>query len=72
MSRPCEIEDQIRLAGEQLCAPPSPTRRRFLQRSLASAAGLTCADFLGASRGCLARVPTRVRAVWRVSRGVCR
>ena len=27
---------------------------------------------LGASRGCLAKVPTRVRAVWRVSRGACR
>ena len=45
MSRPCEIEDQIRLSGEQLWAPQS-TRRRFMARSLASVAGLTCADFL--------------------------
>jgi hypothetical protein len=46
MPRPCEIDNQIQHEGEQLIRPPLPTRRRFLSRSLASVAGLTCADFL--------------------------
>lgn len=46
MSRSCELDDSIQHAGDQLFKPPLPARRRFLRRSLASVAGLTCADFL--------------------------
>ena len=46
MRRPCEIDNQIQTVGEQLVRPPMPERRRFLKRSLASVAGLTCTDFL--------------------------
>jgi hypothetical protein len=46
----CEVEPEVRPTSEpqatQQALPPWHSRRRFVQRSLASLAGLTCADFL--------------------------
>ncbi|MGN6133137.1 MAG: DUF1501 domain-containing protein [Aureliella sp.] len=42
----CDVQPQIEAAQAQLAAPPWPSRRNFLRRSLGSIAGLTCADFL--------------------------
>ncbi len=46
MKEPCQVDDQIRGLPDQLATPPWPSRRGFLQRSIGSIAGLTCADFL--------------------------
>jgi hypothetical protein len=48
MSRqsPCNVDQRIQDVPAQLASPPWPSRRNFLRRSLASVAGLTCADFL--------------------------
>ena len=46
MKKPCQIDEQIRGLSDQLATPPWPSRRGFLQRSIGSIAGLTCADFL--------------------------
>ena len=46
----CKVDPEIRsLSESDLCdlRPPTFSRRRFLGRSAASIAGLTCADFLG-------------------------
>ena len=47
MKRPCVVDSSIQFNPEgQLAIPPLP-RRRFLRGLAATAAGLTCADFLG-------------------------
>ena len=46
MSDQCHVDDQVRAVSAAQLAPPWPSRRRFLKRSMASVSGLTCADFL--------------------------
>ena len=46
MRKPCRVDEQISGLPDQLATPPWPSRRGFLQRSIGSIAGLTCADFL--------------------------
>ncbi len=43
---PCQVDVPINAVRSQDVTPPWPSRRSFLQRSLGSLAGLTCADFL--------------------------
>ncbi|MDA1276193.1 MAG: hypothetical protein O2960_19435 [Verrucomicrobia bacterium] len=47
MNRPCAVDPSIQFeTAGQIAIPPLP-RRRFLRGLAATAAGLTCADFLG-------------------------
>ena len=46
MSSSCNVDEKISGLHEQHAVPPWPSRRGFLQRSIGSIAGLTCADFL--------------------------
>ncbi len=46
MSDQCQVDKPISMGRPAGAHPPRPSRRRFLKRSLASVAGLSCADFL--------------------------
>ncbi|HUP78308.1 MAG TPA: hypothetical protein VM260_07050, partial [Pirellula sp.] len=46
MSSSCNVDEQVDGLPDQRTTPPWPSRRGFLQRSIGSIAGLTCADFL--------------------------
>ncbi|MFO0925108.1 MAG: DUF1501 domain-containing protein [Pirellulales bacterium] len=43
----CQVESEVQSSGLSSLQPPMPTRRRFVQQTIGSIAGLTCADFLG-------------------------
>ena len=46
MTDHCHVDETVDPVSAERALPPWPSRRRFLKRSLASVAGLTCADFL--------------------------
>jgi len=46
MRKPCQVDPNIEVSSSGAPNPFSTTRRRFLKRLGAAAAGLTCADFL--------------------------